>query len=359
MESTSLGILCRRPILDEDCPEVSDIDLLSIWEKPEEQPERLTVEGPLGTIFVDVLWIPASKMLDAVEASSYKILPHLLLESEVVWMKSESVRPLVENIRLIAYEKAVWERRITSQMRFGDAALHEAANNLAFPPAALFFLQTAHSYYLMALANSLRESTMGLLTKPIAKLRRMAARTKTRDLEGLLLTNLRLGANPLGALEALDRIHAAVTARCSGRQVKDVSGRTSGHFSYTISPVELHYRESVAAALIWRGDHAAANFYLRFWAYSLSRCPVVLEEASQGKNPSFYVPNRRLKESLLTACPEIIADVQIVMGGELTRSQAEASVDGTTRFRGLVADEIQAKGFRLGGTAETDDEQEA
>lgn len=338
---------------------MSDIDLLSIWERPEEQPERLTVEGPLGTTFVDVLWIPASKMLDAVQAAGYKILPHLLLESEVVWMRSEAVRPLIENIRLNAYEKAVWERRITSQMGFGDAALHEAVNNLTFPPAALFFLQTAHSYYVMALANCLRESTMGLLTKPITKLRRMAARTTTRELEGLFRANLRLDANPLGALEALDGIHAAVTERCSGRQIQDVSGRTSGHYSYTISATELHYRESVAAALIWRGDYAAANFYLRFWAYSLSRCPVVLEEARQGKNPSFYVPNRRLRESLLTACPEIIDDVQLVMGGELTRSQAERSVEGTNRFRGLVADEIRSRGFWLDAPGGTGAEQEA
>ena len=199
---------------------------------------------------------------------------------------------------------------------------------------------------------------MGLLTKPVAKLRRIVAKTTARELEGLLVADLRLDAKPLGALEALDRIHGAVTARCSGRQVRDVSGRTSGHYSYTISPTELHYRESVAAALTWRGEYAAANFYLRFWAYSLARCPVVLEEAGQGKNPSFYVPNRRLKESLLTACPEIIDDVQLVMGGEVTRSQAEESVEGTNRFRELVADEIRAGGYVLGAAEGKADGQE-
>ena len=347
MESASLGILCRRPILDEDCPEVSDIDLLSIWEKPEEQPQRLTIEGPLGTTFVDVLWIPASKMLDAVEAASYKILPHLLLESETIWMRSESVGPLIENIRLSAYERSVWESRIASQLAFGDAALHEAVNNLTFAPAVLFFLQTAHSYYLMALANSLRKSTMGLVTKPFAKLRRMGA--AKRDLEEMLIANLRLGASPLGALEALDRIHGAVAAKCGQVQLRGVAGRTKGHYAYTLSPLELHYRESVAAAFAWRGEHAAAGFYLRFWAYSLSRCPVVLEEARLGRNPSFYVPNRRLKESLLTACPEIVDDMELVLGGPLALSEAEASVEGTKQFRRAAVDQIRARGFSLVG----------
>ena len=353
LQPASLGILCRRPILDEDCPEVSDIDLLSIWEEPEEQPERMTVEGPLGTTFVDVLWVPASKMLDAVEAAGYKILPHLLLESETVWTRSETVGELIEGVRLKAYEKEVWEKRIASQIGFADAALHEAVINLEFPPAALFFLQTAHSYYLMALANCHRKSTMGIVTKPIAKLRRIEE--GRRDLEERLVANLRLESSPLGALEALDRIYRAVAARCSGAKVPGVAGRTRGHFAYTLAPAELHYRESVAAALNWRGEHAAANFYLRFWAYSLSRCPIVLEEARQGRNPSFYVPNRRLKESLLTACPEIIDDVEVVLGGQLTRTEAEASVEGTKRLGQVVAEEIRSRGFRLEDASGTSD----
>ncbi|HEV2389459.1 MAG TPA: hypothetical protein VGS04_01925 [Nitrososphaerales archaeon] len=333
---------------------MSDIDLLSIWEKPEELAERMTFEGPLGTTFVDVLWIPASKMLDAVEAAGYKILPHLLLESEIVWMRSESVGPLIENIRLNAYNKGAWERRLNSQMAFGDAALHEAVNNLAFPPAALFFLQTAHAYYLMALADCLRKSTMGMLTKPIGKLRKIEP-TARCDLENRLLSNLKLGVNPLRALEALDRIHRAVAARCLGADIRGVTGKTSGHYYYSLSPTELHYRQSVAAALIWRGELAAADFYIRFWAYSLSRCPIVLEEARQGRKPSFYVPHRRLKESLLTACPEIVKDVEDVLGGPLTPQEAEASVEGTEQFKRVIAEEIRSRGFLLRGAKGTPD----
>ena len=100
LEPRSLGVLVRKPLLDEDCPEVSDVDLISIWEGPEEFPERIEVEGQMGRVFVDILWIPVSKMVDSLEAASYKVLPHLLLEYEPVWLRSEPVRHLIESIKL-------------------------------------------------------------------------------------------------------------------------------------------------------------------------------------------------------------------------------------------------------------------
>lgn len=351
LEPNSLGVLCRKPLVDEDCPEVSDVDLLSIWEKPEESPERITVEGPLGRVFVDILWIPVSAMLDPLEAASYKTLPHLLLESETLWMRSDTVKPLVDNIKLSMYNKAVWERRIGSQISFGNAAYQEARNNLDFPSAALFFLQTAHSYYITALADCLKHSTMSLLTRPVTKLRRMATEMGC-DLEQLLRANLHLDVEPWASLVALRRVYNAVSARCTARQLKGVSARTRGHYAYSISPLELEYRESVAEALIRREDYANANYYLRFWAYSLSRCPVVLEEARQGRNPSFYVPFRAFKESVQGVCPEILDDMKTILGGEVTSREAEESIDGTANFRRLVTDQILKRGIGLTSSRE-------
>jgi hypothetical protein len=346
LEPRSLGVLCRKPLADEDCPEVSDVDLLSIWERPEEYPERITVESSTGRVFVDILWIPVSKLLDPAEAASYKILPHLLLDSETVWMRSDSVEPLVEHIRLSMYEKAVWERRIGNQINFGDAALQEASKNLDFPPAALFFLQTAHSYYMMALADCLKHSIMTLLTRPMTKLRRMAAETGC-EMERLLMANLHLETEPSASLEALERVYSAVSAKCSARQPQGVSGRTRGHYAYSLSPLELEYRVTVAEALITRVDSANANFYIRFWAYALSRCPVVIEDARQGRNPSFYVPYGGFKESLQAACPEIVDDMELILGGKVTRAEAEVSIAGTAAFRRLVTDQIRKKDLRL------------
>ena len=169
LELNSLSILCRKPILDEDCPDVSDVDLLAIYEIPDEHPERIVVNCSLGRVFVDILWIPIISIFDSANAASYKILPHLLLESETIWMRSDSIKYLVDQVKLNAYDKKIWEKRINSQISLGNAALKEASRNLDFPPITIFFLQTAHSYYLMALADFLKHSTMSLLTKPVTK----------------------------------------------------------------------------------------------------------------------------------------------------------------------------------------------
>jgi len=344
LEPNSIGVLCRRPLIDEDCQEASDVDLLSIWDRSEECPERMAVAAPSGRVFVDVLWIPMGAMFDPVESASYRMLPHLLLESEEIWIRSRPAATLIDQIRLNAHKKGPWERRIGSQIGFGDEALREARRNLDFPSASIFYLQTAHSYYIMALADSLRQSVMGLQTHPMTKLRKMMAGINA-SLEKLITSNLHLGADPSPSLVALGRLYDAVSARCASQRPQVMNPRARGHYAYTISHLELGYREAVAEALIRRGDNANANYFLRFWAYSLSRCPIVLEEARNGRNPSFYVPYEPLKRSLLTVCPEIIDDLALILGGEITRAEAEESIKGTFTFRRSVLNTIEGRGL--------------
>jgi hypothetical protein len=346
MGADGLCVLRREPLVDEECPEVSDVDVVSIWRREYELPERATVETSIGRVFVDTLWIPASEMLDPLAAASYKMLPHLLRESVTVYSRSEPVASMIENIKLGMHERAAWERRIGEQVNFGDAALHEASRNLDFPPAAIFFLQTAHAYYLMALADSLKESVMSILTRPMAKVRRMSAETGI-GLEELLTSNLLLGRDPGGSLDALERVHTAVSrVTDAGRDARIMGERARGHYLYSISSLELEYREAVARALIKRGDHENANFYLRFWAYSISRCPVVLEDARRGRSTSFYVPYRPFKESVEATCPPMMEDMGLIFG-EVTPEQARESIDGTELFRRLVTARIREEGLAL------------
>ncbi|MEM2599365.1 MAG: hypothetical protein QW482_06580 [Thermoproteota archaeon] len=345
LKHDSIGVLCRKPLLDEDCPEASDVDLLSIWGRPEEYPERMLVETSLGRVFVDILWIPMAAMLNPVESASYRMLPHLLLESQEVWIGSRAAAALINQIRLNAHGRETWGRRVGSQICFGDEALREAPRNLDFPPAAVFYLQTAHAYYIMALADSLRQSVMSLRTHPVTRLRRMSV-DAAPGLEKLATSNLHLEAEPSPSLAALKRLYNAVNARCKSRKPLGIDPGTIGQYAYSLSPLELEYREAFAEALIRRGDLANANFYLRFWAYSLSRCPIVLEEAERGVNPSFYVPYEPLKNSLLKACPEAFEDLELILGGEITRAEAEESIRGTLEFRRLVLNLVEAAGLQ-------------
>jgi hypothetical protein len=348
LKPSSLCVLSRKPLMDEDCPEVPEIDILSVWNRTEEYPKRMTVSTSLGRVYVDVLWVPVSAMIDPYEAAGYRTLPHLFVESEMVWSKPGFVSPLIDEIRANAYEKAVWEKRLGSQLAFGDSALQEAKRNLSFPPGALFFLQTAHAYYMTALGDAIRESVTSLMTKPITKLRRMDAVTDG-DLEEILLANLHLASEPFPSYTALKRVHEAVSARCNPRLARGMSERTRGHYEYSLSSLELEYRLAVAGAMSRRGDVANANFYLRFWAYSLSRCPVVFEEAKEGRNPSFYVPFSPLEESLSEACPEIIEPVGLILG-DVSRGDVEESLRGTALFRELVAEKIVEKGLTPAST---------
>jgi hypothetical protein len=338
LKPSSLCVLSRKPLMDEDCPEVLEIDLLSVWNRTEEYPQRITIHTSSGLVYVDVLWVPISAIIDPIEAAGYRMLPHLLVESEMVWSKLSFVDPLLEEIKTKAYEKAIWEKRISSQLAFGDSALQEAKRNLDFPQGALFFLQTAHAYYMIALGDAIKESVTSLMTKPMTKLRRMDYTTDS-DLEMILLENLHLDLEPSASITALKNVHEAVSSRCNPQLVRGMSERTWGHYKYSLSSLELEYRLVVAEALSRRGDFANANFSLRFWAYSLARCPVVCEEAKLGRNPSFYVPFSGFKVSLLEACPEIIEPVSMILG-DVSRGDVEESLRGTALFRELVREKI-------------------
>jgi hypothetical protein len=346
LEPYSLGILTRKPLVDEDCPEVSDLDVISIWESPEEMPERRVVNTKQGRKFVDILWIPAAKIFDTQDAASYKILPHLLLEYTSLWMRSSAVNDVIENIKDHTYDNETWQTRIHHQINFGEAALEEAKKNIAFPPATLFFLQTAHSYFGMTLADSLKRSTMSILTRPMTKIQQIANMTNT-NLDNLMRKNLHIEYNPKDSLLALRRVFNKVSAKCVGNRLMGTSLRTRGHFEYSLSSLELEYREIVTKALISNRDFANANFYIRFWAYSLARCPIVLEEARQGRKPSFYVPFDPLSESVKATCPEILDDLKIILGGTLSTQEVQHSIDGTVEFKKIVQMLIEKNGIKV------------
>ena len=233
-----------------------------------------------------------------------------------------------------------------SQISFGDAAFREVSRNLDFPPASLFYLQMAHAYYLTALADSTRQSIMSIMTRPMARLRKIDSLFNC-DLENRLMKNLLLNSDPSDTLVSLRKLHDAVSSRCRNQTILNVAERTRSHYLYSVSPVELEYRESVAHALISRGNLPAAHFYLRFWAYSLVRCPIVLEEAREGKRPSFYVPFRPLKESLERSFPEGIDIFTRITGNGITRADVEESVRGTAAFREIIVDIIKKNGLHL------------
>lgn len=348
LEPRPLGVLCRKPLIDDECPEASDVDLVSFWDEPEECPVRLAVTVPSGRVYVDVLWIPVSALMDPVEAAGYRMLPHLLMEAETVYIRSDWMRDLIQQIKINAYNEAVWERRLIAHIHIGDSAFREAYRNLDFPQASLFFLQIAHSYYLMALADCLKQSIMSLLTRPIPKLRRMEDETDRR-LEEMLTANLILEPITFDPIRFMKRIYDFIDPRYPKKASHGMGLRTGGYYSYSSSKLDFEYRSMVTRAMLRRGHFKNASIYVRFWAYTLSRCPIVFEEAKHGNSPSFYVPYKPLRQSLEEVCPQIINDLALLLGGETTRQEARASMKGLSAFRSLVLERIRVRGFKLEG----------
>ena len=97
----------------------------------------------------------------------------------------------------------------------------------------------------------------------------------------------------------------------------------------------------VAKTMIANSDHANAIIYTRFWAYCLSRCPVVLEEAKQGKKPSFYIPYDPLKKSIQLFCPEILEDLTAIFGEEICDADVVTAIRRIAVLRSLIAETIR------------------
>jgi hypothetical protein len=73
----------------------------------------------------------------------------------------------------------------------------------------------------------------------------------------------------------------------------------------------------------------------------------VLEEARQGRKPSFYVPFEPFKESVTSTCPEILDDLKTIFGGEIAAQEAEDAIRGTITFRTITQTIIQNKGIKI------------
>ncbi len=68
---------------------------------------------------------------------------------------------------------------------------------------------------------------------------------------------------------------------------------TRAEYAYTLDARELDWRIQVAEEMADDGFPEAALYYLRFWAYSLARIPMVWQSALEGKDIPFLRPERR------------------------------------------------------------------
>jgi hypothetical protein len=169
-------------------------------------------------------------------------------------------------------------------------------------------------------------------------------------LEAQFVETLGLG-HAAGLAHSLRRIHALVASRFpEPHWPAAMPASTIFEYRYSLSAEELEWRLRVAAEMAEAGEHAAAAYYLRFWAYTLICIPMVHAQAEMGRGVSFLRPGRAFLPLLRAACPEVIDDVAAVMGGErgVTRGEVERGLVNLAAFRALTVNWLRDRAIDVG-----------
>jgi hypothetical protein len=327
--------LLRAPISDRFCPTSVDLDVVLFGDVESFYPER--VYAPDGTP-IDLVWYP-ERLLSAPESlASLGLGAHRCFGSILSWDLSGRAEAQWQAFRSTFYEPNVQARRIDVFMQMGYLTVREIGVTFDFPALAMFWLQMGHAGCIAALADATGILCPNVFTRPFGYAQELDRETGG-ELERNLVRTLKLGADPRASIEPLRRIHRAVTARFS-RPTWPEAMRvvTREEYAYTASARELEWRIAVASEMEERGFPEAALYYLRFWAYSLARLPMVWHCAAEGRDVAFLRPERAVRPQLERICPEILSDLTAVLGGDTSTLDVELGIQDLNHLRSRVLD---------------------
>ncbi len=119
---------------------------------------------------------------------------------------------------------------------------------------------------------------------------------------------------------------------------------TRAEYAYTLDGRELEWRIQVAEEMADEGFPEAALYYLRFWAYSLARIPMVWQSALEGKDIPFLRPERRVKLALQELCPDVLEHLRTILGGEVPLDQVHSGLENSIKWRALAVGPARSRG---------------
>ena len=316
--------MVREPLVDPYTPSTSDLDLLVFGQVDELLPERLRLPAfSDSSPLIDLIWLPTGSLDNLDEFAGNGVIPHRLLTSRVIYDNTGSIigqRKLVEQK---LYHPLIQRRRITGFLEMGYLTVREMGVTWDFPALALFWLHIAHASCLAAMCDGMRILCPNVYTRPMDALH-LLEREADVQLEIPFIQALCLCVDPQELLDPLRRIYQEVSTRFPEPDWPKQMRETTRHeYRYFLAPDELEWRISVAEEMEDRGDWAAAVYYLRFWAYTLARIPMVHQRANEGMDVSFVRPARAVRPELEVLCPEILADLIRILGGNPSVSVKE------------------------------------
>ena len=349
LSANAEAILVRDPVVDTRCPLTSDIDLLVFRKAEGLLPERLSLPEFPDAPMIDVIWLSINALSDPESFAQCGLLPHRLLSSEIFYDKEGFVTNKLEVVQKKMFQSDIHSRRIAGFFKLAGDTVREIGITWDFPPMAMFWLHMAYTACLAAMHDGLRSYCPNIYTRPFDYLPSIEEKTRV-EIKNSFIRDLHLDYDPYCLIAPLKNIHMTVSSRFPEPQwPENMREDTRYEYRYFISEEELNWRISVAEEMTARGNPYAAVYYLRFWAYALSRIPMVYHRANEGIDVSFLRPERAILPDLKKNCPEILDDLTAILSGRnrLTVKDVTHGIDMLSTLRAKALDFLASQGVEL------------
>lgn len=342
------AIQLRTPISDRYSPRVYDVDLMMFAALPAFLPERRHSSDP-HCRSLDIVWYPQALLEQPEKLAQLGLAAHRYMASEAVHDPHRLSAACRTSMQACFHRPDIRAARWNVFLDVGWKTVREIGITWDFPEMARFWLHMATSSCIALGIDGLGGFCPNVFTRPLLYLEEIEAQT------GLVLCAevvemLGLDQAPEDAFAPLRRIHRAVSERFAAPCWPDAMRKlTRAEHAYTIADEELEFRIAVARDMLAHGRRESALHYLRFWAYSLARIPMIHARAAEGVDAAFLQPEKAVLPDLRQHCPEILDDLRLVLAGdaEVSAVQVQGGIAGVLRLRDTLAGELRSRGFAM------------
>lgn len=332
----------RAPVAGDFCRNSNDLDLVLFGDAQHFFPERL--HAPNGTA-LDLTWYPAAWLSQPRQLAVAGLAAHRLMAAQLLWDLQGNAAVQRAAFDACRLEPALQTQRIEVLLDLGYLTVREIGVTWDFPALALFWLQMAYASGVAALADAFDLACPNVFTRPFGHIQALE-RASGLSIKAPMVRTLRLHGNPASLIAPLRRLHRNVLDRYADPDWPSVMRQvTRAEYAYSLPAAELEWRIAAALEMADRGHAEAAIYYLRFWAYSLARLPMVWHRAAEGQDTAFLRPERPVLPDLLAHSPDIVPELTEVLGGPLSLADIHMALAELQQFQQICIELLLSRGL--------------